>query len=64
MSLTSELDVELYNEPLTLITEVPLDWTSCEVTQAGQKIRYEVVGGFVQYEAVPGLGEITLVQGS
>lgn len=61
LNLTSEMPSELYDEPLTLITEVPLHWTSCEVTQAGEKIRYEVVDGFVQYEAVPGLGEITLV---
>jgi len=64
LDVTSDMPPELYDEPLTLITEVPQHWTSCEVSQAGQTKLYEVLDGIVQYEAIPGLGEITLTLGS
>jgi hypothetical protein len=64
IDLNTDVPPELFDEPLTLITEVPPYWTSCTVTQAGYADVYEVKDGFVQYEAVPGLGEITLTQDS
>jgi hypothetical protein len=64
LNLNTDVPLELFDEPLTLITEVPPHWTSCKVNQAGQTNVYEVKDGFVQYEAVPGLGEITLTQDS
>jgi hypothetical protein len=64
LNLNADVALELFDEPLTLITEIPTHWTSCKVNQAGQTNVYEVEDGFVQYEAVPGKGEITLTQDS
>ena len=64
INLSADVPTELCDEPLTLITEVPQHWTSCEAIQAGHTKVVEVKDGTVQYEAVPGLGEIVLTLGS
>jgi hypothetical protein len=47
-------DVNLYNEPLTLITQVP--WPEVTVTQGSSVNTYEASGGEVMYEALPNVG--------
>jgi hypothetical protein len=64
LNLNTDVASELFDESLTLVTQVPPQWTSCKVNQAGQTNVYEVKDGFVQYEAVPGMGEIILSQDS
>jgi hypothetical protein len=49
-------DVNLYNEPLTLITEVP--WTEVTVTQGSSVQTYTANNGEVMYEALPNVGTI------
>lgn len=60
VSLTSKMDPALYDQPLTLSTKVPAAWKSCVVTQGAKKTTVEVRNGAVQYDALPGAGEITL----
>jgi len=47
-------DVNLYNEPLTLVTQVP--WTNVTVTQGSSSKTYTVNNGEVMYEALPNVG--------
>ena len=47
-------DVNLYNEPLTLITQVP--WSSVTVTQGSSSKTYTTSNGEVMYEALPNVG--------
>jgi peptidoglycan/xylan/chitin deacetylase (PgdA/CDA1 family) len=47
-------DVNLYNEPLTLITQVP--WTNVIVTQGNSSNTYTANNGEVMYEALPNVG--------
>jgi len=47
-------DVNLYNEPLTLVTQVP--WSSVTVTQGNSSKTYTVSNGEVMYEALPNVG--------
>jgi peptidoglycan/xylan/chitin deacetylase (PgdA/CDA1 family) len=59
-------DINLYNEPLTLITQVP--WTNVTVSQGSLSKSYTAINGEVMYEALPNVGttnrgDITL-QGS
>ena len=47
-------DVNLYNEPLTLITQVP--WSEVTVTQGSSVKTYTANNGEVMYEALPNVG--------
>jgi peptidoglycan/xylan/chitin deacetylase (PgdA/CDA1 family) len=47
-------DVNLYNEPLTLITQVP--WTNVIVTQGSSSKSYTAINGVVMYDAFPNVG--------
>ena len=47
-------DVNLYNEPLTLITQVP--WPSVTVTQGSSSKTYTANNGEIMYEALPNVG--------
>ena len=47
-------DVNLYNEPLTLITRVP--WQSVTITQGNTSKIYAANNGEVMYEALPNVG--------
>lgn len=60
LQLTSAKDPALYDEPLTLRTQVPTDWAGCLVTQGRSSKSYPASAGVVQYEAVPGSGMILL----
>ena len=50
----------LYDEPLTLVTPVPADWTACAVTQGEQTSTVAVEEGVVRYEVLPDAAEIVL----
>ena len=60
LDLTSDKDPGLYDYPLTLITEVPANWSYCHVSQGNLQSIHPVKSGVVQYEAIPGRGVITL----
>ncbi len=60
LSLTSGCDPRLYDFPLTLRTQAPKDWQAVLVTQGDQKSSYDITGGLVMYDAVPGKGEILI----
>ena len=47
-------DANLYNEPLTLITQVP--WQSVTVRQGSSFKTYKAINGEVMYEALPNVG--------
>jgi hypothetical protein len=49
-------DVNLYNEPLTLITQIP--WEEVTVTQGSSVNTYTANNGEVMYEALPNVGTI------
>jgi hypothetical protein len=58
--LTTGLNLELYAEPLTLITQVPAGWSEVAVQQNGKSRTVPAKSGMLQYEAVPDRGEIEL----
>ncbi len=60
LCLTSELDPALYDEELTIITEIPGDWTGCTVSQSGQTGDCRVVDNTAQFEARIDAGPIVL----
>jgi peptidoglycan/xylan/chitin deacetylase (PgdA/CDA1 family) len=60
LDLTSETDPEWYDYPLTLITDVPADWTYCHVRQGMIQGIYPVTAGKILYDAIPNRGEIIL----
>lgn len=60
LSLTSETDASLYDEPLTLVTRVPSGWKSCILEQAGTTATLRVSQGEVRYDARPDGRPITL----
>lgn len=60
LDLTSAKDAGLYDQPLTLRTKVPGGWENVRVAQGGAGTVYPAIGGVLQYEAVPGRGEILL----
>jgi hypothetical protein len=64
LDLLSDTDPELYDYPLTLITEVPAAWTFCHVSQGVRQGIYPVESGTVMYEVIPNRGEIILTETS
>lgn len=60
LDLGADTDPLLYDFPLTLRTQVPAFWLTCTVTQKRSTQTVPVVDGVVQYEALPGNGEICL----
>jgi hypothetical protein len=62
VTLTHNLDQNLYNEPLTLRTYVPGDWPAVEVKQNEKAGRItagkDEKGAFIIYDAVPNAGKI------
>ncbi len=62
LQLTTTLDTALYDEGLTLVTAVPLSWTSCVVRQGSSSKAYQAKGGQVVFEAKPGADLIVVEQ--
>ncbi len=54
LELTSKADAQLYDFPLTLITQVPAKWQQCQVTQGARKSVVTALKGALQFEALPG----------
>jgi len=64
VTLTSTAPAELYDYPLTLITDVPAGWTHCKITQENRVTITTVTANQVMYGAIPNRGQATLVQAS
>ena len=64
VSLSHDLDANIFIFPLTIKTEVPSKWKNVKVTQNGKSkmIRVKNTNGIssVYYEAIPNQGDITL----
>jgi hypothetical protein len=60
LGLTSEVNAELYDCPLTLTTEVPSEWKYCHVSQGLLQSIYPVESGKVMFGAIPNRGDIVL----
>lgn len=54
VTLSCTADAELYNLPLTVKTEVPAEWETCEIRQGSRKTQAHPQGGTVKYSALPG----------
>ena len=61
LNLISEVEPELFDYPLSLITEVPDSWEYCKVIQGEMIGIYPVASGKVMYDAIPNRGEIQLL---
>lgn len=68
LELTDEMDDGIFNEPLTLETELPADWDSPEIVQNGNTLDANVYSRegskYVMYDAIPDAGEIEISSGS
>lgn len=60
LCLTSDLDPALYDEALTVSTQVPDSWSGCEVSQAGVDGDCRLVGTTALFEVRIDAGVITL----
>ena len=60
LNLSSKADAQLYDFPLTLVTQVPAAWQKCQVVQGAKKTSVAVVNGAAKFEALPGAEGITL----
>jgi hypothetical protein len=60
LELKCSADAELYDGPLTLITEVPKSWSNVTVTQGDKKTEAEAKDGFVKFDALPGVIRLTV----
>ena len=60
LSLACAADPALYDEPLTLVTQVPAGWKSCIMAQPGTNATLAVAQGAVRYDALPDGRTITL----
>ena len=70
VNISSGLDPEVYNVPLTLKTYVPKSWGKAVITGNGKQkglstheIEQDSQGSYVLYSVLPGVQEITLLNG-
>lgn len=63
VNVTSDLDPEVYNIPITLKTYVPSTWESATLNEGNQlKLKQDDQGTFVLYSVIPNDGEIILTE--
>ncbi len=60
LCLTGALDPDLFDESLTLLTEVPEEWNGCSLSQGGVSGSCQVVGTTARFDAHLGGGDITI----
>jgi peptidoglycan/xylan/chitin deacetylase (PgdA/CDA1 family) len=60
VSLSADVNLALYDQPLTLVTTVPADWKKCQVAQGSALATVAVKNSQVIYDAMPGTALITL----
>ncbi len=60
LTLSCDADLSLYDQPLSLVTQVPSVWKRCKVAQGGKSTTVDVVDGQARYEARPGADPIVL----
>jgi peptidoglycan/xylan/chitin deacetylase (PgdA/CDA1 family) len=60
--LTADVNLALYDQPLTLVTKVPADWEKCQVVQGTARTTVAVENGEARYDAMPGTTMIVLTQ--
>ncbi|HSI09086.1 MAG: polysaccharide deacetylase family protein [Rariglobus sp.] len=60
LSLTSKSDPHFYDQPLTLVTDVPASWKRVTITQSKSRQTRTVNNNTVQFDALPGGGEIVI----
>ncbi len=61
LRLTSTMPTYLYNYPLTLRTKVPDSWGSVYVSQNHKSSERRALSGIIQFDAVPGEGDIKIL---
>jgi hypothetical protein len=61
LTLTSDVEPELFDFPLTLVTEVPENWGHCKVVQGNMVEIYPIASNKVMYNAIPNGGKIQLL---
>ena len=62
LTLACDADLSLYDQPLSLATQVPTAWKRCKVAQGSTTTTVDVTEGHVRYEALPGAHPIILSQ--
>lgn len=60
LQLISKADAKLFDQPLTLLTAVPVSWQKCSVTQGTRQATVTVTNGSARYDALPNDAEIVL----
>lgn len=60
LTLSSLKDPRLYDYPLTLRTKVPEGWSRVFIKQKEASTEHPVLSGVVQYDIVPGKGEVRI----
>jgi peptidoglycan/xylan/chitin deacetylase (PgdA/CDA1 family) len=62
VTLSCDADASLYDQPLSLSTQVPAAWKRCKVAQGTTTTTVDVVDGKARYPALPGANPIVLSQ--
>ena len=61
LSLTATTSA-LYDLPLTVRTQVPVEWKAAVVVQDSKQVSVPVISGVVQYDALPNAGSIAITE--
>ncbi len=60
LELKSSADSELYDQPLTLVTEVPATWGACTIAQGETTVLATAVNGTLTFDALPNGAPISI----
>lgn len=53
LELKSSADPKFYDHPLTVVTEVPAGWRTCNVAQGGAPVAVTAKDGVLKFDAIP-----------
>ena len=62
LTLACTADAKFYDQPLTLVTAVPAEWTKCSIDQGTRHAEVIVKAGTVMYDALPGTEPIVITK--
>ncbi|RLD79731.1 MAG: hypothetical protein DRJ10_08405 [Bacteroidetes bacterium] len=62
VTLTSEMDSKYYNEPLTILVNLPQSWTNCLVNYNSSEKTYTLQNGILMFDVIPNTGEIFITK--
>ncbi len=62
INLKSNMDGKYYDEPLTVLANVPISWNNCIISINDKKKSIKIVNGIAMFDLLPNPGDVLLIK--